>query len=132
MIRDLEDGLRRDTLALLLAAHDGTVRVRLLPDLKDDSGKLFHVLELTSRDLDPVVLHVHSETGLIARQTYVASGPGQPLVEEVFSDYRAIDGLQVSFKASVRRQGVAMLERRITRITINTPLDPQLFKRPTS
>ena len=78
------------------------------------------------------MLYVDPETSLIAKQTYVAGGPGQPLVEELFSDYRPIDGVQIAFTASVRRGGQPMLERRVTDITINAPLDPALFKRPAS
>ena len=40
------------------------------------------------------VLFIDPDTNLITKQTYVASGPGQPLVEEIFSDYRVVDGVR--------------------------------------
>ena len=132
MIRELELGFRRDTVSVLLAAHDGTVRSRLLPDVKDETGKLHHALELSATDLDPIVLHIDPATNLIAKQMYVVGGPGQPLVEELFSDYRPVDAVQIAFLAKVRRGGQLILERRITGIKINAPLDPALFKRPAS
>ena len=132
MIRELELGFRRDTVSALLAAHDGTVRSRLLPDVKDETGKLHHALELSAIDLDPIVLHIDPDTHLVARQTYVVGGPGQPLVEELFSDYRPVDSIQIAFLARVRRGGQFILERRITDIRINAPLDSALFKRPAS
>jgi zinc protease len=132
MIRELELGFRRDTVSALLAAHDGTVRSRLLPDVKDETGKLHHALELSASDLDPIVLHIDPATHLIAKQMYVVGGPGQPLVEELFSEYRPVDAVQIAFLAKVRRGGELILERRITGIKINAPLDAALFKRPGS
>jgi hypothetical protein len=79
-----------------------------------------------------VVLHIDANTGLIAKQSYQAGGAGQPLVEEIFSDYRLVDGVQVAYVAAVRRGGQLMLERHINVITINPPLDPALFTRPAS
>jgi zinc protease len=132
MIRELKSGLRRDTIAVLLAAVDGRVRVRALPDVKDETGKLHHAIELSGTDLDPMVMYVDPDTTLIAKQTYVAGGVGQPLIEEVFSDYQTIDGLQVAFTARLRVGGRQVLERRVTKVAVNTPLSPSLFTRPAS
>ena len=108
------------------------LRARLLPDVKDEDGTRHHALELSGTDLDPMVLYVDPDTGLIAKQTYVAGGAGQPLIEEVFSDYRPVDGVQIAFRGDVRRGGQQVLERRVTDIKINAPIDPALFKRPAS
>ena len=108
------------------------MRPRLLPDVKAEAGTVHHALELSAVDLDPIVLHIDPQTSLIVKQTYVAGGPGQPLVEELFSDYRQVDGVQIAFLARVRRGGQLILERRITGIKINAPLDSRLFKRPAS
>jgi hypothetical protein len=129
-LREFQSGLRRDTISVLLAAADGRVRVRRLPDVKDDSGAVRLALEFSSADLEPMVMYVDAETGLVTRQTYVAGGMGQPLVEESFSDYRAVDGLQINFAASVRVGGEPALERTVTDVTVNAPLEPALFQRP--
>jgi len=132
MIRELELGFRRDTVSVLLAAHDGTVRSRLLPEVKDEAGMLYRALELSAVDLDPIVLHIDPATNLIAKQMYVVGGTGQPLVEELFSDYRQVNGVHIAFLAKVRRGGQLILERKITDIKINAPLDSALFNRPAS
>ena len=129
-VRDLRLGLRRDTIAALLAAYDGKLRARLLPDIKDDKGALYRALELSGQDLDPMVLYVDPQTSLIARQTYVTPGPGSPLIEELFSDYKPVAGVQIAFSASVRRGEQTMLERKVVDLRINDPLDPSLFRRP--
>ena len=129
MARELDSSFKRDILALLVAAEGGTVQLRLLPDVKDDTGKALHAIEFSARDLEPTVLLIDPDTNLIARQTY-AAGAGQPIVEESFSDYKAVSGVQIAFTAQVRQAGQSVLERHVTDITINAPLDPALFKRP--
>jgi hypothetical protein len=129
-VQAMEATLRRDIVSALLAAHGGTLRARAMPDVKDDAGVLHHALELSGAGSDPFILYVDPATSLIAKETYVAGGPGRPLVEEVYSDYRLVDGVQVAFGAAIRQGGRQVVERRVTAFTINTPLDPSLFKRP--
>jgi zinc protease len=128
--REARAGLRRDVVALLLAAKGGTLTPRVLPDVKDTAGRTEHALEVSGADLNPIVLYVDADSGLIRRQTF-ADGPGRPFVQEQFSDYRTVDGLQIPFSAS-RKIGDLTVERRVTEIKINPPIDPSLFKRPAS
>jgi zinc protease len=128
--REARTALRRDVVALLLAAKGGALSSRLLPDVKDSAGKTEHALEVSSSDLNPIVLYIDSDSGLIRRQAF-AEGPGRPLVTERFSDYRTVDGLQIPFSAS-RKVGDITVERKVTDIKINPPIDPSLFKRPAS
>jgi hypothetical protein len=50
--------------------------------------------------------------------------------DEVFSDYRPVNGVQVAFKAEVRRNGRTILDRVLTDVRINGSIDPKLFERP--
>jgi len=61
----------------------------------------------------------------------MARTPGRPLVEERFSDYRLVDGIQIAFQA-VRKVGSLSVERRVTDLKVNAPIDAALFKRPAS
>ena len=131
MARDARASMRRDVIALLLAAKNGKLTPRLLPDVKDAEGKLTRTLEISATDLNPIVLYVDPATGLITKQTFIADAPGRPLVEELFSDYRPVDGIQIAFQA-VRKVGTLSVERRAVDVKINAPIDPSLFKRPAS
>jgi zinc protease len=130
MLPDLEATFRRDTIAALLAAHDGTLNARLLPNVKDEAGRERRAVELSGSGLEPLVLNFDPETMLVVRQSYVAGGPGQPIVEELFSDYRLVDGVQIAFTAGVRQGARPVLERRVAEIRINAALNPALFQRP--
>ena len=130
-VREMAAGLRRDVVALLLAAKGGTLALRLLPDVKDADGRISRALELSATDLNPIVLYVDPESSQIRKRVYAGDAPGRPIVEEAFFDYRDIDGIQFAFRAT-QKVGPMSVERRVTDVKINAPLDPALFKRPAS
>jgi outer membrane lipoprotein-sorting protein len=129
--REMSAGLRRDMVALLLAAKDGSVAARLLPDVKDAEGRISHALEFSATDLNPIVLYVDPESSLILKRLYTADAPGRPVVEEEFYDYSAVDGIQFAFRAT-QKVGPMSVERRVTHVKLNSNIDPSLFKRPGS
>ena len=75
------------------------------------------------------MLLIDAETSRINKLTFVSDAPGRPIVEEEFSDYRAIDGVQFAFSGA-RKNGAQSIERRITDLRLNVPVDAALFKRP--
>ena len=79
----------------------------------------------------PIVLYVLPESSQIHKRVYAADAPGRPIVEETFFDYRDVDGIQFAFRAT-QKIAAASVERRVTDVKINTPVDPALFKRPSS
>jgi hypothetical protein len=129
--RQVRLSLRRDVVALLLAAKAGTVTPRMLPDVKSVFGRMDHVLELSAPDLGPILLYINLETSLIDKLTFVDEAPTKPLVEESFSDYRDVDGVKIPFHG-IRQIGTQSVERYTSSVEINRPIDPSLFKRPTS
>jgi hypothetical protein len=139
--RQVRLSLRRDVVALLLAAKAGTLTPRALPDVKSPlvvdlnglvaSGKMDHVLELSAPDLGPILLYINPETSLIDKLTFVDEAPGKPLVEESFSDYRDVDGVKIPFHG-IRQIGTQSVERYTSSVEVNRAIDPSLFKRPTS
>jgi zinc protease len=131
LVREFRAALRRDPIALLLAAKEGKLTARLLPETTDKEGQGSVPLELSATDLNPIVLEVDRTTSLIRKQSYRVDAPGRPLVEESFSDYRPVDGIQIAFRAS-RKSGPLAVERRVTEVKINTAVEPALFSRPAS
>jgi len=129
ILRDARTTLRRDPIALLLAATDGSVTPRVLPDVQDATGYVRRALELSAPDFNPVVLLINPETSQIDKLTFVADTSTRPIVEDEFTDYRRVAGVQIAFQAW-RRSGGRTIARRITDIKINRSLDAALFKRP--
>src|SRR4029077_7235612 len=70
-IRQMQTTLERDTVAAVLAAHDGRLRARLLPDVKQENGTVRHALELSATTVEPFVLYIDPQTNLIDKEAYV-------------------------------------------------------------
>jgi zinc protease len=130
MRNDFAATVRRDTFPLLIAAAEGKVTVRQLPEEGKD-GATLRVLEMSGQGLEPVRLFIDRDFRIV-RQTYATPGPdGRPSqAEESYSDYRKVDGIDVPFKASVVRDGRQILERTLKSVTFNTAVDPMLFQQP--
>jgi hypothetical protein len=72
------------------------------------------------------------ESALIVRQRFISPGlgPDAAVTEEAFSDYRDVNGLKVAFRATVYRNGAAVLERVLRSFEFNLPLASTLFTKP--
>jgi hypothetical protein len=131
MRADFEASSNRDIVRLLLRAASGELAARALPSAPGGGGRLLDGVELSGAAIGPIGLYLDRESGLVVKQTYAVQGPGGPeATEEEFFDYRVVDGLQVAFRAVVRRDGETILERVVREFEYNTPIDPELFKRP--
>jgi len=130
MRSDFAATVRRDTFPLLIAASEGKLSVRPLPEEGKD-GVTLKVIEISGEGLTPVRLYI-DQNNRIVRQAYTTPGPdGRPSqAEEVFSDYRKVNGIEVPFKASVLRDGRLILDRTLKSVAFNVPVDASLFQQP--
>jgi zinc protease len=128
---EARNNLKRDVIRVLVEAFDSQLSVRLLQDVRGSDGRPQRVLELTGADGNPIVLNVDADTFKVTRESFAAGTGGQALVDETFSDYRAVNGVQMPFAAE-RRAGPLTIRRRVTDLQINAPIDPLLFARPRS
>ena len=51
-------------------------------------------------------------------------------VEEIYSNYRDVKGLQVPFTTELRRDGAAAVHRTLRTFDFNVAVDPGLFEKP--
>ena len=123
----IRGNIQRDILGLLLAATDGKLTATRAADVIDN-GRTLPAITFTGKDMAAVTLLLDPATDLVVAERYEPS-PGV-LIEEQYSDYRAINGLHVAFSASVRRDGHLFVNRRVRSFEYNIPLDPALFTKP--
>jgi zinc protease len=134
MRADFAANVRRDIIPLLIGASEGRLSVRSLPDERGRAGsgvKSVKVLELSGGDIQPVRLYIDDQM-LIAGQSFSAPGPGtRPvLTEEVFADYRLVNGVRVPFEAQLLQNGRPVLKRTLKTVDLNAPIADTLFARP--
>ena len=123
--------VQRDVIGLLLALSDGKVPATRLPDVVEE-GRGLTAIGVGGGAMQAVVLLLDPETDLIRAQRYdaPAGAAGRTTVEEQFSEYRSVDGLQVAFAAVVQAGGQPVLTRRVRTFEYNIPLAADLFTRP--
>lgn len=127
VVRSMEAGVQRDTVALLLALAERRVTGRRA-DVEID-GTRMPALEVDLTSAGRVVLIFDPVTSLLARQRF-GGDASDPATEETFSDYRPVQGIQVAHRATVRRANTPPLERVLRTFEINPPLDATFFKKP--
>lgn len=127
--QSLQSGVQRDGIGLLLALADNRVKSKRVADVTI-GGRALPAIEAELAAAGRVTIAFDPSTGLLAYQRYGGAN-GEPTTEETFSDYRAVQGLQVAHQASVRREGQPPIQRIVRTFELNVPLDPEFFKKPT-
>jgi zinc protease len=124
----MRGNIQRDGIALLLALSDGRVKARRAPDVAVD-GRPMPSLLVDVKPGGPVTVVLDAQSGRILRTVY--PGPGSAgEVEEIFSDYRDVNGLQVAFAVTVKHPQLGSMTRVIRKFDYNAPLDPAIFTKP--
>lgn len=126
---EILSNVQRDTVALLLALADGRLPARAMQPIADGERQL-PVLAVEGPKFRRLTLVFDPDTALLLRQQYAHATAGSTM-EELYSDYRDVDGIQVAFKAEVRLEGKPIAERIVRTFEYNVPLEPSLFTKPT-
>jgi zinc protease len=120
---EIKASIQRDLIAVLVKAGTGQLVVREV----DSDEPVLAALEISGADMRPLTLFVSRDTGLVDRSRYDAA---EGRVEERYSDYRSVDGIQIPFHTVVRRKGMTSIERDVRTIKFNVPLAPGIFEMP--
>ena len=124
--KDFKAGVDRDVIPLLIRAANRELTARMLPPGTEPK---IQAVELSGGGIEPVTLYIDTDSGLVVRESYRLEG-GAGNAEELFGDYRDVDGLKVAFRATVRRNGMPVLERTVTSFKVNPALKAGLFDPP--
>lgn len=131
MVADLRAAAMRDPLALLRGLASGALSIRQQSE-EGHKGRVVKVLAVFGIDQSPVRLFIDARTGELVKMGYDARAraQGSGYTEELYEDFRSVDGVLLPFKASVVTSGLSVLERVLTDVKINPTLAPETFARP--
>lgn len=126
---EMRGSIQRDAITLLLALAENA---RALTKTSFTiEGRDMPAIRISNPGATPVTVIFDPASALISRQRYTLESPNGPVAaEEVFSDYRDVDGLKVAFRAVIQRQGAPRVERVLETFEYNVRLDAALFVRP--
>ena len=131
VVAQLKASLARDPASLLVAASQGKLKMRMLAPTRDEADRPLQVLEVETSPGDPTIVYFDADARVV-RLSYsgAATGAERPLIEERFSDFRAVDGLQVAFRVNVLRGGKPLMERALTSVEVNPDVPFRTFLPP--
>jgi len=125
----------RDTTALLLS-DPATHLVSLLAPgtVHGHAVQVVRIRDAHAADLS-ADLAVDAQSGKVLRKSYHSAGGGMEgppaQVEEYYSDYRTVAGVQVPFHVEIERDGKPSASADVTSVKINSGLNPvELAKQP--
>jgi hypothetical protein len=131
MLAEFAANVRRDLLTLLVDSAEGRLTVRALPNQKMRDGRSVQVLEISGPQLDRVRLFLDNELTIVGQAYSRVDPTGRSiLAEEVFSDYRKVNGVSFPYEAQLLYNGQPIMKRRFTALTLNEPVSEALFNPP--
>jgi hypothetical protein len=115
MLKMSHDELFRNLFVVMAADRDSSVNVKAVGP---------STVEISKADGFTVKLEFDASTGLPLRKVYVASDPhGPPTeIEEIYADWREVQGLKVPFKMTIREDGKKLAEETVQEFKFNTGL----------
>jgi predicted Zn-dependent peptidase len=126
-----DEGLFRETFWLLQNFEKGALTVQALGPAEMD-GKAVEGVAVSDPARKLVVrLYVDPKTGLPVKKVYTAAIMGPPAeTEEIYSDYREVEGLKIPFKEVVNQGGKKRAEQTTTEMKINPGVAEEAYKKP--
>ena len=133
LAREAAASLRRDIVALLLAAKDGKL-TRAAAAGRQGRGGHASVMRSSCRrtDLNPIVLYVDPRVEPDRKQAVRGRRAGPAARRGAVLRLSAGRRHPDRRFAPTQKVGPLSVERRVTDVKINAPIDPALFKRPAS
>jgi len=130
-LEQVKGELFRETETLLLSDRDPDRTVNFVK--KDKAGdREADVIEISSKDCQQVELYVDASSGQVLKKHYLgqAMAGTPPDVEELYEDFRDVDGVRVPFKTTVFQGGKKFSDMQLTDVKYNTGLKPEDLAKP--
>jgi len=129
-VKEMKSALFRMRETLLLSAGQPGRTVNFVQQDEVD-GKTASVIEISSADAGSIRLWVDSESGGVVKSVHQGSaGDGPAEIEQVYSDYREVDGIRIPFKTQVNQGGKEVAALALTEVVYNSGLDAETLSKP--
>lgn len=119
----VRESLQRDTIPLLLKLAAGQLLAREV----DTQDPALAAIRISGDGMTPLTMFINRDNGLIAGVRYESASQPGVTTEELYDDYRDVDGIQIAFHTVVRRTGLSPIEREVKTFKMNVPIPPGLF-----
>jgi outer membrane lipoprotein-sorting protein len=102
-----------------------------LVGLEDMNGIQVYNIKITYKDNEVMNYYIDAAKFVVLKEKSTETYPGQEVVEEdVYSDFREVEGVVVPFKFEVLINGQSSAAANIDKVEFNLPLEDTIFKKP--
>ncbi|MFQ6084185.1 MAG: insulinase family protein [Candidatus Aminicenantia bacterium] len=130
IVKTSQESLARNFILLLINALKEEYKIQSLPS-EEIEGKKAEVILIIDPKGKSVKLVVDPATRLIWKKSYQGKLQAGPVnIEEIFSDYREVNGLKVPFQIVVYVDSKKFSETKVTQVVINSGVSESLFEKP--
>jgi len=127
--REMKRGLFRDAINLFKRFASTELSVQYLGNEVVKTDTLF-ILNIKNSSGEFFKLYINSQTNLIKKKSYHGGGPEMAILatlEEIYSDYREVDGLKIPFHTIVKANGKKFIESSVVEAKFNLELAESFF-----
>ena len=130
-LKQAQGALFRVRESLLLSDRDAERTVNFV-ESSELEGKAVDVIEVSADESLSVKLWIDSASGDVLKTAYAgAAMSGAPAeVEEIFSDYREVDGIRVPFQTKILQNGKDFAELTVSEASYNSGLEKEALAKP--
>jgi len=130
-LKQTRSALFRVREAILLSDRDPARTANFIEEA-DVDGRKAEVIEISTQDGQSVRLWVDVSSGEVIKSAYQGESIGGPgaTVEELYSDYREVEGMQVPFKVTILQDGSKYLDAEVVEVKFNSGLDKEQLSVP--
>ncbi len=126
---DIEQNIRRELLNVLQHADDPNFKFAADGSESVD-GVQAEVLNINA-DGAPVRWWVDPASGRVLRSSAQRVGQAGPVQQVIdYSDWKAVDGITLPFKRTIKEDGKDAGTAEIKQVQLNPPVEPKLFEKP--
>jgi dUTPase len=126
-IREMKRGLFRDTIGLFKRWSNDELRLEYFGQ-ESIGGKTSHVVQVKDRSGEFINLYIDVGSHLVVKKSYRgASEVGLAALEEIYSEFKVIDGVRIPHRTIVRAKGKKFIESEIVKAEFNLKLGRDFF-----
>lgn len=127
--KEMQRGLYRDAIILFSRFDSTDLEIKHFAD-ETLGGVKYYVLEVKNQTGDFFKLYIDAQTNLIYKKTYQgAAEAGLATLEEIYSDYKEVEGVQIPHHTIVRANGRQFIEAVVLEVKFNSDLGGEFFYR---
>jgi hypothetical protein len=133
MVAELQEGMQLHVVMSLVPLLEGDYKLSPLAEVKV-GGKPAVGVRVEHKGHRDVSLFFDKDSGLLVKTEHkgkdVQAGGAEYTAESFLSDYKKVDGLEVPFKVSVKRDGKRYIEAEVQEAKPSEKLEDKLFQKP--